>query len=175
MDSERFRRCEVLIHEMKPQECRELLARVGMGRLGCARNNQPYVVPIYFAYEPDHLYGFSTVGQKIEWMRDNPLVCVEADEVRTHNQWASVVVLGRYEELPDKPEYGELRRQAQAVLAKRFMWWQTGFAASQSRGGSKPAAPVFYCIHIEEISGHQAAPGKFESSRSPRRPIGKKR
>jgi uncharacterized protein len=165
----------VLIHEMKAKECRELLARVGMGRLGCARNNQPYVVPIYFAYEPDHLYGFSTVGQKIEWMRDNPLVCVEADEVRTHNQWASVVVLGRYEELPEKPEYTELRRQAQSVLAKRSMWWQTGFAASQSRGGPKPAAPVFYCIHIEEISGHQAAPGKFESSRSARRPTGKKR
>jgi hypothetical protein len=161
---------EVLILEMKPQECRELLARVGMGRLGCARNNQPYVVPIYFAYEPDHLYGFSMVGQKIEWMRDNPLVCVEADEVRTHNQWASVVVLGRYEELPDKPEYSELRRQAQSVLGKRSMWWQTGYVASQSRGGPKPTDPVFYWIHIEEISGSRAAPGKFAG-----RSAGKKR
>ena len=68
------------------------------------KNNQPYVVPIYFAYEPDRLYGFSTVGQKVEWMRDNPLVCVEADEVRAHNEWASVVVLGRYEELSDRPD-----------------------------------------------------------------------
>lgn len=156
----------MLIHEMKPQECRELLARVGMGRLGCARNNQPYVVPIYFAYEPDHLYGFSTLGQKIEWMRDNPLVCIEADEVRTHNQWASVVVLGRYEELPKKPEYAESRRQAQSVLEKRAMWWQTGYAASQSRIKPKPAAPIFYCIHIEELSGHSAAPDTIEASLS---------
>src|SRR5215475_13308167 len=115
---------------MNPEECRDLLARLGAGRLGCARYNQPYVVPIYFAYEPDHLSGFSTVGQKIEWMRENPLVCVEADEVGTHNQWASVVVLGRYEEFPDTPEYTELRRQAQSILGKRAMWWQTGFAAS---------------------------------------------
>jgi nitroimidazol reductase NimA-like FMN-containing flavoprotein (pyridoxamine 5'-phosphate oxidase superfamily) len=72
--------------------------------LDALKNNQPYVVPIYFAYEPDRLYGFSTVGQKVEWMRDNPLVCVEADEVRAHNEWASVVVLGRYEELSDRPD-----------------------------------------------------------------------
>ena len=82
----------MLIREMNAQECRDLLARLGTGRLGCARNNQPYVVPVYFAYEPDRLYGFSTAGQKIEWMRENPLVCVEADEVHSHNQWASVIV-----------------------------------------------------------------------------------
>ena len=155
----------MLVHEMNPEECRDLLARLGAGRLGCARNNQPYVVPIYFAYEPDRLYGFSTVGQKIEWMRENPLVCVEADEVHSRNQWTSVVVLGRYEELPDKPEYAESRRQAQSILEKRAMWWQTGYAASQSRVNHKPASPVFYCIHIEHLSGHKAVPDVIESFR----------
>jgi hypothetical protein len=58
----------MLIREMNAQECRDLLARLSTGRLGCARNNQPYIVPVYFAYEPDRLHGFSTVGQKIEWM-----------------------------------------------------------------------------------------------------------
>ena len=153
----------MLIREMNNRECRELLARVGTGRLGCARGNQPYVVPIYFAYEADHLYGFSTVGQKIEWMRENPLVCVEADEVHAHNQWASVVVLGRYEELPDKPEYAEIRRQAQSILESRAMWWQTGYAAAQSRTERKPALPVFYCIRIEALTGHAARPDEVES------------
>ena len=97
-------------------------------------------------------------------MRENPLVCVEADEVLAHNHWASVVVFGRYEELPDKPEYAEARRQAQSVLEKRALWWQTGYAASQSRRGPKPAAPVFYCIHIEDLSGHKATPDAVESS-----------
>jgi len=153
----------MLIREMNGQECRDLLAHLGTGRLGCARQNQPYVVPIYFAYEPDRMYGFSTVGQKIEWMRANSLVCVQADEVHAHNQWASVVVLGRYEELPDKPEYADVRRQAQSQLERRAMWWQSGYAASQSRTGPKPAAPVFYCIHIEEISGYRADPDEVES------------
>lgn len=153
----------MLIQEMSPQGCRDLLARLGLGRLGCARNNQPYIIPIYFAYEPDRLYGFSTVGQKIEWMRANPLVCVEADEVVNHNDWASVIVLGRYEELPEKPEYTALRLHAQSVLEKRAMWWQTGYAALQARHGSKPAAPVFYCIHIEDINGRRAVPDAVES------------
>jgi nitroimidazol reductase NimA-like FMN-containing flavoprotein (pyridoxamine 5'-phosphate oxidase superfamily) len=159
-------RCNMLLREMSRQECCDLLSRLGIGRLGCARNNQPYVIPIYFAYEPDRLYGFSTLGQKIEWMRANPLVCVEADEVLNHNNWESVVVLGRYEELPDKPEYAVLRLHAQSILEKRAMWWQTGYAASQSRHGKQPATPVFYCIHIEDISGHKAVPDAVETSLS---------
>ena len=62
----------------------------------------PYIVPIYFAYEPDHIYGFTTLGQKVEWMRANPLVCVEVDEVLSHFRWSSVVVVGRYENLPTR-------------------------------------------------------------------------
>lgn len=153
----------MLIREMDVQECRDLLARLGAGRLGCARNNQPYVVPIYFAYEPERLYGFSTLGQKIEWMRENPLVCIEADEVHDHNEWASVIAFGRYEELPDEPRYAEERRQAQSVLEHRAMWWQTGYAASQSRVEHKPASPVFYCIHIASISGHRSTPDAIEA------------
>jgi Pyridoxamine 5'-phosphate oxidase len=57
----------VTISEMTEKECREFLVHSSFGRLACARENEPYIVPIYFAYEPDHLYGFSTFGQKIEW------------------------------------------------------------------------------------------------------------
>jgi nitroimidazol reductase NimA-like FMN-containing flavoprotein (pyridoxamine 5'-phosphate oxidase superfamily) len=90
----------MLLREMSRRECDELLARLGFGRLACARDKQPYIVPIYFVSDPSHLYGFSTMGQKIEWMRLNSLVCVEADEVRSHSERASVVVRGRYEEIP---------------------------------------------------------------------------
>ena len=53
-----------MINEMTQKECRELLARSRVGRLGCSRDNQPYVVPIYFAYEADYIYAFATLGQK---------------------------------------------------------------------------------------------------------------
>ena len=154
----------MLIQDMSDKECRALLARTGFGRLACARDNRPYVVPIYFAYEPDRLYGFTTVGQKIEWMRANPIVCLEADDVTSHFQWESVIVFGRYEEFPDTPEYASERKQAQEQLEKRYLWWQTAYAANRLRKEDKPASPLFYCIHIESMTGHRAVPDRVESS-----------
>ena len=143
---------------MQDRDCRDTLRRLCFGRLGCARDNQPYIVPAYFAYEPDHLYGFATFGQKIEWMRSNPLVCVQADDVLGQDNWVSVVVLGRYQELPDTLEYAQERRNAQALLERRAMWWQTAYAESHVRDQSEPSSPVFYCVHIEEMSGLRASP-----------------
>jgi uncharacterized protein len=57
------------IVEISQDECKELLNRVLIGRLGCSLENQPYVVPVCFAYEPESLYVFSTLGKKIEWMQ----------------------------------------------------------------------------------------------------------
>lgn len=150
----------MLVLDMNQDECRELLVRLGFGRLGCASNSQPYVVPIYFAYESKCLFGFSTAGQKIEWMRANPLVCIEADEVLAQDNWASVVVFGRYEELPDNPKYAARRQNAHSLLEKRTLWWQEAIATSQTRDGEVRPVPIFYCIHIDKMTGHRASPDK---------------
>lgn len=153
----------MLVREMSQKECEGLLARLGFGRLACARNNQPYVLPIYFASDSGLLYGFATMGQKIEGMRLNPLVCVEADEVLSDTEWASVILSGRCEEFPDTPEYAERRQQAQSYLEKvRSLWWQTGFAAAQTRGRFDRDITLFYCIHIEEMSDRRGSPDPVE-------------
>ena len=153
------------IDEMSKQECCDLLTRLGFGRLACAHENQPYVVPVYFAYEVDRLYGFATMGQKIEWMRVNPLVCLQVDEVRSPLEWVSVVVRGRYEELSDRTKhYAKMRQHAQELLEKRSMWSQTGFAAAQTRKQFNRRFPIFYCIHIQQITGHRASPDSIEPS-----------
>ena len=146
-----------VVQDLNKQECCELLKRMGFGRLGCASKNQPYVVPIYFAYESDRLFGFSTVGQKIVWMRKNPCVCVQADEVAGPDNWASVVVFGRYEELGDDPKYAALRPYAHALLEKRMLWWRPAIASSETRGEHFGPFPVFYCIHILEMTGHRSS------------------
>jgi uncharacterized protein len=160
----------MLISEMNGRECRDLLDRLGFGRLACARDNQPYIVPIYFSCESDRLYGFATFGRKIEWMRLNPRVCIEADEVVSHFEWASVIIFGRYEEFPDTPEYSAARMQAQSLLEKRSLWWQTGFAANQRRSQPHSATGVLYCIHIEEITGYRASPDPAEKAAGFTRP-----
>lgn len=93
----------MVIREMSKEECLQMLAGTRVARLACAREDQPYVVPVYFGYdERDQcLYGFTTPGQKIEWMRSNPRVCVEIDEITANDQWMSVVAVGHFEELPD--------------------------------------------------------------------------
>ena len=96
----------MVIKEMTERECRAMLAGANIARLACARNNQPYIVPIHVDFDGEFLYGFATLGQKIEWMRQNPLVCLEIDQLKTRTQWASLVVFGHYEELPHTPEYG---------------------------------------------------------------------
>ena len=116
----------------------------------------PTLSQIYFSYDRKHIYGVTTLGQKIEWMRTNPLVCLEMDERTSHYQWTSVVVFGRYEELPDTPEYEYARAHALEVLQKREMWWQPACVATEQR---EQRPHVFYRIHIDQVTGRRASPG----------------
>ena len=65
----------MLIQEMTRQTWLDFLARHQLGRLACAREGQPYITPLYFAHQDAHLYSFSTIGQKIEWMRGTIRLC----------------------------------------------------------------------------------------------------
>jgi len=95
----------MVIREMSREECLVLLAGSSMFRLACARDDQPYVVPVSLVFDTASacLYGHTTLGRKIEWMRTNPRVCVEADEIKAQDRWMSVVAHGRYEEVPAAP------------------------------------------------------------------------
>jgi len=150
----------MFIHEMTVDECYHALQKASVGRLACARDGQPYTVPITFAFDGTYLYGFTTLGQKIEWMRANPLVCLEVDEVISESQWMSIVVFGRYEELPDKPEYDYARVRAHACLQKQAMWWEPAYISQEHRDQTHSLTPIFYRIHITKISGHRATPAK---------------
>lgn len=157
------------IEELKKEVSLELLGRARVGRLGCARENQPYVVPVSFVFHQPpggdpYLYGFTTLGQKIDWMRANPRVCLEWDEVSAPDSWTSVVALGRYEELTaDDPETGGRGRElAVRLLGRLAEWWEPGSsarAAAVHRDPGETFNPIFYRIHIDEVTGHRAVPG----------------
>lgn len=154
----------MIIREMTEDECRGVLERANFGRLACARDNQPYVVPIYFSYSGGHVYGFSTAGQKIDWMRANPLVCLEVDERTDRERWVSVVVSGRFQELLDTPEFAVERAEAQAALHQHAMWWEyTSIPAAEWRRKREPFASIFYRIHIDKMTGHRATPAASAS------------
>ena len=148
----------MLIQELTRQASLDLLARTRLGRLACAQGTEPYVVPFYFVYDNDYLYSFSTVGQKIAWMRANPLVCVEADEVVSPEQWMSVIVSGRYEELLDTPEYQGVRAFAHTLLKRYAVWWEPAYAKTILHGTQRPLVPVLYRIHGLQVTGLFAIP-----------------
>lgn len=148
----------MVIYDMTPEECRKMLERESFGRLACASGNQPYIVPIYFAYQGGYLYGFSSVGQKIEWMRANPSVCVEIDAVNSGDRWFSVIVTGRYEELPDIAEWEEEVLDAYELIRKHALWWQPEYVSALHRDPSQTPTPLYYRIHINEVTGRRAFP-----------------
>lgn len=149
----------MLIRELTRQECLDLLARAHLGRLACASENQPYIVPFFFAFDEHYLYSFSTVGQKIEWMRNNPNVCVEVDQVVSPQQWESVLVFGEYEEMPDVPEWRNVREYARKRLLERNpLWWEPSYAKTIVHDSERPLVPFFYRIRVVRITGLRAGP-----------------
>jgi nitroimidazol reductase NimA-like FMN-containing flavoprotein (pyridoxamine 5'-phosphate oxidase superfamily) len=146
----------MLIHEMTDSECEALLARATLARLACSRDGQPYIVPIQFSFDAGRrcLYAFSTVGQKIEWMRENPKVCVEVEDVADKDRWATVLVFGRYDEIGDSADEAETRRRAWERFQKRPEWWFPAAAKLRSR---EHHAMVIYRILIDRVSGRRAA------------------
>src|SRR5689334_22717008 len=131
---------------MSRQECSELLERVSIGRLACAHDNQPYVVPVGFSYEkPDHIYVFSTLGKKIEWMRQNPKVCLQVDETGTRSNWDSVIVTGTYLELRE-PQYEAQRQHAIEKLGEVSRWWKTPLAQRREQVTDLAIKTIFFRI-----------------------------
>lgn len=147
--------CTMLIHELTHHQCAELLGRVEMGRLGCSRLDQPYVVPIRFSYDDDRncLYGFSSLGRKIEWMRQNPKVCVEVEDIESSDRWTTLVIFGRYEEIGDSPDHAGTRQRIWELFQQRPAWW---FPAAAKVGSRERHAMVIYRIQIDRMTGRRS-------------------
>ena len=147
----------MLIRELTREDSLAFLAAKHFARLACAWKGQPYVMPIRIARESDHLYCFSTVGQKIDWLRKNPLVCVEADEIESLQKWCSVVAFGRYSELPKTPDFDRERHRAHELLWPDGEVWEPGYARTIVHGKAHALEAVYFRIDLGEVSGRRAA------------------
>jgi len=155
------------IQEMTAPDCRALLSRATMARLACARDNQPYIVPIHVDLDGDFLYGHATLGQKIEWMRQNAQVCLEIDELDSDRTWATVVVFGHYEELPHTAAHESARNVAERLFQRHPSWWEPG---SVPLAGQPQRPPIVFRIRIDRMSGRVAAPDSAKIRDAARQP-----
>jgi nitroimidazol reductase NimA-like FMN-containing flavoprotein (pyridoxamine 5'-phosphate oxidase superfamily) len=147
----------MLVHDMTDAECRSVVAKAEYGRLACVRGAQPYIVPVAIYLDPDEpfLYGFSTLGQKVRWMRANPRVCVEVEEIVSRKTWTTVIVFGRYQEIPRSGPGAAIRQRAAELLGKKVEWWFP--AAARLSSGEEHGVPVLYRIRIVRMSGRRTA------------------
>jgi len=158
------------IKEMTRQECVALLKTQRIDRLACVRDQKPYVVPVHFAFGENSIFSFSLPGRKVDWMRANPHVCLQVDDVGGVDGWRSVVVEGLFEELSKAPDpdgcmtgvermiapVDSDRRLAWSLLAKHGNWWEPG-ALKPGDTLALSGSHLFYRIRIEAMSGRQAS------------------
>jgi nitroimidazol reductase NimA-like FMN-containing flavoprotein (pyridoxamine 5'-phosphate oxidase superfamily) len=165
----------MLIMEMEDAACRELLARTGFGRLACVRDDRPYVVPFFFGYGKLHLYSFAMPGRKIDSMRANPHVCVQADEIRSPRAWKSVVVQGEYEELADTLMWQAERQVAWRLFQHTPNWWQPGSSKLPDADHDQTGKAIWFRILMTEVSGREADDADTAEQKMPfTRPVAKR-
>jgi len=125
-------------------------------RLGLCKDGIPYVVPISFGYDGQHIYFHGAAeGTKVDYMTANPRVCVEfeadvrlaADE-RSACGWSvsyrSVIGHGVVEEIADPDAKRHALNQIMKHYAGRENWAFDPGQLAQTRT---------WCITIEAITG----------------------
>lgn len=98
------------------EEISQLIRQCSVCRLGMAKDNIPYIVPVCFGYDGEAIYFHTAnVGMKLDFIRANKQVCFEFEygiEVIAHEEkpcnWSfafqTVVGFGKAEELQSEEE-----------------------------------------------------------------------
>lgn len=113
---------------MNQQQMEELLQEASYGRLGLARGQQPYVVPLCFYYENNRIYWHCGLkGQKVDYLEHNPRVCFQVDDVKgiirgpsacKYNiNYRSVIAYGTVQKIVDQEE----KQRYLGKLAGKYM------------------------------------------------------
>ena len=145
-----------MVGTLNDTQINALLDRVLYGHLGCQGDKKIYVVPISFVRDGDVIYGHTTDGLKIEFMRENPNVCIQVDDVKDMAEWESGIVWGQYEELSGHQEI-----EAMVKLIDRYGPIFDTIQDADERGrdvappriNGMPAHHVLYQVKITEKTG----------------------
>jgi uncharacterized protein len=148
--------------DMGAARIEELLRGQFVGHLGCYGGGRPYVVPITYAYDGTHIYGYTREGMKLRIMRAHPTVCVQVERITDITDWESVIAWGRFEEL-----HGEEAATARHLIEQQFMPRLGGMPIEQAHGmggwGNHPPTwqeSVLYRITLTAKSGRFEQPSR---------------
>ena len=144
-----------MLGSLTNDEVQNVLTSNAIGRLACCNEQQPYIMPVTYAYDGNYIYGQTNEGHKLKILRSNPNVCFEVEQITDMANWKSVIVFGQFEELEDE----------QAIKAKDFLFSSIFFLMTNSSVHAhehKVSATitddnrkkqVMYRIKIEKLTG----------------------
>jgi uncharacterized protein len=146
----------MIVRELSQDACGEMLASHRVARLACARENQPYVIPVHYAYSEGCAYAFTMPGKKLEILRANPRTALLVEESGKDHHWRSVLAEGQFEELPDRIGCKRERDHAWTLLSEHASWWEPGALKPDRQPLVRQSSHVFFRIWIERMSGREA-------------------
>lgn len=141
------------VEDMSPTEMHALLQRESFGHLGCSRDGRPYVVPMNYAYDGKELYFFTTEGMKTQFIRSNPQVCLQVEEITDSTNWRSVMVVGEAVELTLAQEM----RRAMNLITERNPSLTPAISSTQVDSLGRAVDVVLYRITPEIIDGRKTS------------------
>lgn len=140
------------VTELSQTECYDVLAHGRVARLACAQDNQPYVVPITYAYAENCLFGFSMPGRKIDILSNNPAVAILVEDY-AKTSWRSVLVEGRFEALSEEGDTAPLWQKAWELISRLPDWWEPGALKPKALPLSDHSPHLFYRVPIRSLTG----------------------
>jgi len=137
-----------MISRLSPEESYALLRGSRVARLGVVDcGGEPYVVPVNYVFDGEHVYLHSLPGRKVEAMRARPRVCVQVDDIRGDLSWRSVIAYGPAEEVRRADD----RARALGLLLSLFP--QLTPVESLMAGDANAPSPLAFRIRVERVTG----------------------
>ncbi|MGB6150576.1 MAG: pyridoxamine 5'-phosphate oxidase family protein [Pricia sp.] len=145
------------IKTMELSECLALLGENYIGRLAYISGKTPHINPITYFHDAEErcILSYSAPGYKIEAMERHGAVAFQVDDIRSIQNWRSVMVHGNFEELEGSTAKKYLHRFAEGVqstIAKKE-GETPKFIQDFSSRLQERKIPIVYRIHITDIIG----------------------
>lgn len=140
--------------ELNRSEALELLAELRVGHVATAAGGEPYVTPISYVVLGDELFFRTLPGRRLDALRANPRLCVEASRADDDGNWESVVAWGDAYEVPDPHREADV---VEALLAK----YHDSTDSLLSFGQARPfdPKPLVVGVPLDTISGRTSGRG----------------
>lgn len=145
------------VHTMETSECLELLGENYIGRLAYISWGTPHINPITYYHDAEEkcILSYSAPGFKIDAMEKQGSVAFQVDDIRSIQQWRSVLIQGRFEQLEGSTAKMHLHRFSEGV--QRTIAQKEGeapkFIKDFSSRLQEREIPIVYRIHITDIVG----------------------